>query len=125
MKDITYDIIACACEVHSTLGPGLLESVYQKALIHELKLRGFKVSSEVAIDLLYKGVCVGDGLRADIIVNDYVVIELKSVESVLPVHHKQLLTYLRLLNLPIGLLINFNTSLLKDGITRIVNNFSD
>ena len=66
-----------------------------------------------------------NGLRADIIVNDYVVIELKSVESVLPVHHKQLLTYLRLLNLPIGLLINFNTSLLKDGITRIVNNFSD
>lgn len=125
MKDISYEIIGCAYEVHRTLGPGLLESVYQKALVQELKLRGFNVKSEVDIEINYKGVNVGSDLRLDIIVNDTIIIELKSVETILPIHKKQLLTYLRLTNLQLGLLINFNTNLLKDGITRIVNNFNE
>lgn len=125
MKDISYEIIGCAYEVHRTLGPGLLESVYQKALVQELKLRGFKVKSEVDIEINYKGVNVGSDLRLDIIVNDTIIIELKSVETILPIHKKQVLTYLRLTNLQLGLLINFNTNLLKDGITRIVNNFNE
>ncbi len=125
MKDISYDIIGCAYEVHRILGPGLLESVYQKALVQELKLRGFKVKSEVDIEINYKGVNVANDLRLDIIVNDTIIVELKSVEVVLPIHKKQLLTYLRLTNLQLGLLINFNTNLLKDGITRIVNNFNE
>ena len=123
MKDITYDIIGCAYEVHNFLGPGLLESVYHKALMQELTLKGFKVTSEVPISIMYKGVCVGEELKADIVVNDSVIIELKSVENLQPVHYKQLLTYLRLLDCPIGLLINFNTVLLKEGIHRIVNNY--
>ena len=94
-------------------------------LIQELKLRGFKVKSEVNIEINYKGVNVGSDLRLDIIVNDTIIIELKSVETILPIHKKQLLTYLRLTNLQLGLLINFNTNLLKDGITRIVNNFNE
>lgn len=123
MKDITYDIISCAYEVHKVLGPGLLESVYQKALIHELKLKGFKVESEIKVDIDYKGINIGNDLRLDILVNDSIVLELKSVETILPVHKKQLLTYLKLLDLQLGLLINFNTNLLKEGITRIVNNY--
>ena len=89
MKDITYDIIGCAYEVHKVLGPGLLESVYHKALVQELKSKGFKVTSEVPIDIMYKGVFVGTELKADIIVDDSVVIELKSVEDLQPVHYKQ------------------------------------
>lgn len=122
-NDLTYEIINCALEVHNFLGPGLLETVYQKALIHELKLRGFKIDYEVPIEIYYKDINVGDSLRLDILVNEEIVIELKSVENVLPVHKKQLLTYLRLLDLEVGLLINFNVSLLKEGITRIVNNY--
>ena len=125
MKDISYEIIGCAYEVHRILGPGLLEYVYQKALVQELKLKGFKVHSEIDIEINYKGVNVGSDLRLDIIVNDTIIIELKSVENILPVHKKQLLTYLRLTNLQVGLLINFNTNLLKDGITRIVNNYDE
>ncbi len=123
IQNITYEIINCAYEVHNSLGPGLLESVYQKALIHELKLRGFKVSSEVPVDIEYKGINVGDNLRLDILVDEEVVVELKSVENVLPLHKKQLLTYLKLLDIQIGLLINFNVAYLRDGITRIVNNY--
>ena len=111
MKDITYDIISCAYEVHKVLGPGLLESVYQKALIHELKLKGFKVESEIKVDIDYKGINIGNDLRLDILVNDSIVLELKSVETILPVHKKQLLTYLKLLDLQLGFLINFNTNL--------------
>lgn len=123
VRDITYEIINCAYEVHNYLGPGLLESVYQKALVHELELRGYEVSSEVPVDIEYKGINVGDNLRLDILVEDEVVVELKSVENVQPVHKKQLLTYLKLLDLQVGLLINFNVALLREGITRIVNNY--
>ena len=124
-NDLTYEIINCAYEVHSFLGPGLLESVYQRALVHELRLRGFNVISEIPIDIEYKGINIGDHLRLDILVDEEVVIELKSVENILPVHKKQLLTYLKLLDLHVGLLINFNVSLLREGITRIVNNYED
>ena len=124
-NDLTYEIINCAYEVHSFLGPGLLESVYQRALVHELRLRGFNVISEIPIDIEYKGLNIGDHLRLDILVDEEVVIELKSVENILPVHKKQLLTYLKLLDLHVGLLINFNVSMLREGITRIVNNYED
>ena len=124
-KDLTYEIINCAYEVHSFLGPGLLESVYQRALVHELRLRGFNVISEIPIDIEYKGLNIGDHLRLDILVDEEVVIELKSVENILPVHKKQLLTYLKLLDLHVGLLINFNVSMLREGITRIVNDYED
>ena len=124
-NDLTYEIINCAYEVHSFLGPGLLESVYQRALVHELRLRGFNVISEIPIDIEYKGLNIGNHLRLDILVDEEVVIELKSVENILPVHKKQLLTYLKLLDLHVGLLINFNVSMLREGITRIVNNYED
>ena len=125
MRDITYDIINCAIEVHRRLGPGLLESVYQKALVHELKLRNFEVESELSIDVEYKGINVANGLRLDILIDGEVIVELKSVENVLPVHKKQLLTYLKLLDIHVGLLINFNVCQLREGITRIVNNYDD
>ena len=125
MRDITYDIINCALEVHRSLGPGLLESVYQKALVHELKLKNFYVESELSIDVEYKGINVANGLRLDILIDGEVIVELKSVENVLPVHKKQLLTYLKLLDVQVGLLINFNVCQLREGITRIVNNYDD
>ena len=125
MRDVTYDIINCAIEVHRRLGPGLLESVYQKALVHELKLRNFEVESELSIDVEYKGINVANGLRLDILIDGEVIVELKSVENVLPVHKKQLLTYLKLLDVQVGLLINFNVCQLREGITRIVNNYEE
>ena len=125
MRDVTYDIINCALEVHRSLGPGLLESVYHKALVHELKLRNFYVESELSIDVEYKGINVTNGHRLDILIDGEVIVELKSVENVLPVHKKQLLTYLKLLDIHVGLLINFNVCQLREGITRIVNNYDD
>ena len=123
MEDISYKIIGCAVEVHRILGPGLLESLYQKALVRELQLQGFTIKTEVPIDIEYKGERLGDNLRIDILVNDSFILELKSVEEVKPIHKKQLLSYMRLLNIPVGLLINFNVSSLKEGITRLVNNY--
>ena len=124
-KPLSYQVIGCALEVYKTLGPGLLESVYQKALVHELKLRNFYVESELSIDVEYKGINVTNGLRLDILIDGEVIVELKSVENVLPVHKKQLLTYLKLLDIHVGLLINFNVCQLREGITRIVNNYDD
>ena len=110
-------------EVHRTLGPGLLESVYEKALIHELKLKGLSVQSQLDVEVNYKGVNLGEGLRLDLLVNNELVVELKSVEELKPVHYKQLLTYLKLMNKRVGLLINFNTDDLTQGVKRVVNNF--
>jgi GxxExxY protein len=111
-----------AINVHKELGPGLLESVYQKCLVIELKLLGLEVESEVPLPVNYKGQKVDDeGFRIDVLVENRVVVELKSVEKVQPVHPKQLLTYLKLANKELGLLINFNVVLLKDGIKRVVN----
>ncbi len=118
---LTYKIIGCAIEVYKQLGPGLLESVYEQALIHELKLNDIPVESQVEIKVKYKGINITDSLRLDLLVDDSVIVELKSVEELKPIHHKQLLTYLRLMNKKVGLLINFNTDNLMDGIKRIVN----
>lgn len=121
---VTAKIIESAITVHRELGPGLLESVYQRCLAIELKARGLEAQSEVAVPVYYKGCLIGeDSLRLDLLVNGQIVVELKSVAQIQPVHAKQLLTYLRLSKKPLGLLINFNEVLLKNGITRIVNNY--
>ena len=110
-------------EVHSTLGPGLLESVYERALVHELGLQGIPVQSQLDVQVNYKGINIGEGLRLDLLVNDELIVELKSVEELKPIHYKQLLTYLKLMNKRVGLLINFNTDDLTKGIKRVVNDF--
>ena len=120
---LTYKVIGCAMEVYRTLGPGLLESAYEKALIHELKLNNIPVQSQVEVTMNYKGVDIGEGMRLDLLIDDRLIIELKSVEELKPVHHKQLLTYLKLMNKRVGLLINFNVCDLMEGIKRIVNNY--
>lgn len=122
-KDITYDIIKCMIKVHTELGPGLLESIYEKALMIELVDNGFEVCNQIPIDVEYKGRLLGLGYKIDILVNDAIIVELKSVERILPVHEKQLLSYLKIANKKIGLLVNFNVNLLKDGIERIVNGY--
>jgi len=122
LNDITAIIIDAAINVHKELGPGLLESVYNTCMVIELESRGITTMSEVALPIIYRGQQVSEnGLRIDLLVEDTVIVELKSVKEILPIHKKQLFTYLRLANKPVGLLINFNNSLLKDGITRIVN----
>ena len=120
---LTYKVIGCAMEVYKTLGPGLLESAYEKALIHELALNNIPVQSQVEVTMSYKGVDIGEGLRLDLLVDNRLIVELKSVEELRPIHHKQLLTYLKLMDKRVGLLINFNVCDLMDGIKRIVNNY--
>lgn len=112
---LIYEAIGASFEVYNAFGPGLLESVYEKALIQELKLRGLKVASQVPVDLVYKGVSVGADLRLDVIVEDTLIIELKSVEALAPVHFKQVRTYMKLLGKPAGLLLNFDVSDFKQG----------
>jgi len=120
-NDLTYSIIGAAIEVHNLLGPGLLESLYQKALAKELVLRGHKVEVEKNIDVFYKGEKISDNLRIDLLVDDEIIVELKSVEFLLPVHFKQTSSYLRILKKEVGLLINFNVLSLKDGVNRVIN----
>ena len=121
---LTEAIIGAAMTVHKELGPGLLESVYQTCLCIELESHQLKICKEVALPVTYRNQIVSDnGFRIDILVEDLIIVELKSVERVQPVHAKQLLTYLRLANKPLGLLINFNESMLKDGITRVSNGY--
>ena len=122
---LSYKIIGCAMEVYNTLGPGLLEAAYEKALIHELELNGLSVASQVPVEMNYKGVNLGEGLRLDLLVEDSIIIELKSVEELKPVYYKQLLTYLKLMDKRIGLLINFNVYDFREGIKRVVNEFKD
>ncbi|HNT76650.1 MAG TPA: GxxExxY protein [Anaerolineae bacterium] len=119
-RELTDKIIGAAIEVHRHLGPGLLESVYQACLAHELALRGISFKLEKSLPVMYKGTNVDCGLRLDLIVENKVVIELKAVEQVLKVHEAQLLTYLKLTGCRVGLLINFNVPVLKDGIIRKV-----
>ena len=121
INDITYSIRGAAFDVHNTLGPGLLESVYERAMEYELNKRGHNVKSQLGIPVVYDGINLDIGFRLDLLVDDLVVIELKSVETVQQVHYKQLLTYLRLTNKKLGLLINFNAVSLKNSITRIIN----
>ena len=118
---ITYDIIGAALKVHSRLGPGLLESVYEHALASELKNTGHDVKCQLGIPVEYEGDRFEIGFRLDILVDNLVIVEVKSVEALADVHHKQLLTYLKLTGKRIGLLINFNSPRLKDAIVRIIN----
>ena len=120
-NDIATQIVDAAYKIHTTLGPGLLESVYQKVMVHELRKRGFEVVEEQPIPVVYEGVHLEVGFRADLIVGGLVIVELKSVETIAPVHKKQLLTYLRLADKRLGLLINFNVELIKNGISRVAN----
>jgi len=122
LNQISSQIIKAAINVHKELGPGLLESVYQKCMALELSSMGFRVETEVEIPVVYSGRKITDiGFRIDLLVESTVIVELKSVEAVKAVHKKQLLTYLKLTEKPLGLLINFNEVLLKNGITRIIN----
>ncbi len=119
-EDVTHSIIGAAIEVHKHLGPGLVESVYEECLCHELYLRGVRYERQVDLPISYKGVKLESACRIDLLVEDAVVVELKSVEEIRGVHEAQLLTYLRLSGKKVGLLINFNVPVLKDGIVRRV-----
>lgn len=119
--EIAREIVDAAFTLHTRLGPGLLESVYQAVLAYELERRGLRVRSEVPIGVVYDDLRFDIGFRADLLVNDLVIVELKSVEQAAPVHKKQVLTYLKLANLRLGLLINFGAPRIKDGITRLAN----
>jgi GxxExxY protein len=124
IDQLTYKIIGCAIEVHKELGPGLLESIYEKCLIHELKLNGFDVKNQISIPLFYKGIDMDCNLRFDILVNDLVVVELKSVVMMNPIFEAVLLTYMKLLQKPKGILVNFNCkNLFHEGQKTFVNEF--
>ena len=120
-NELTYEIRGAIFDVYNELGPGLLESVYEEALAFELKERGLEVARQIEIPITYKGNELKTALRLDLMVNNQVIVELKSVEEMKPVFAKQLLTYLKLMNKRVGLLVNFNTSNIRDSIHRIVN----
>jgi len=122
-NDITGAVVDAAMKVHTALGPGMLESVYEKCLKHELSKRGLKVVSQVWLPVIYDGEQIEGGYKIDLLVEDCVVVELKVVEQMLEVHKAQLLSYLKLSGKSVGLLINFNVVHLRDGIRRLVNNF--
>ena len=122
-KEYTHKLLGCAYRVHTELGPGLLESVYEAALVYELELQGFEVRHQVPVKVNYRGMELDMDLRLDVIVDNSVILELKSVTEIQPVHQKQLLTYMRLTGVSLGYLINFNVEYLKDGIERLVNNY--
>lgn len=121
-NEISYKIRGAIFEIYNTVGPGLLESVYEAALYYELKKDGLKVERQIEVPFLYKDIRLDVAYRLDLIVEDKVIIELKSVSEFSAVHFKQLTTYLKLTNLKLGLLVNFNTSNMREGIARIVNN---
>ena len=125
LNRITAAIIAAAIEVHRLLGPGLLESAYRKCLVVELQRAGFRCEQNRAVPLTYKGVKVGTGYEADLVVEGCVIVEVKAVDAVHPVHEQQLQTYLRLADCRVGLVLNFGGPTLKSGIKRVVNNFPD
>ena len=120
-NDIGSIIVDCAVKLHKELGPGLLESVYEPILAKQLERAGLLVQRQVAVPIQFDGLSFDEGFRADLIVNQLVIIELKSVENVHPVHKKQLLTYLKLTGLKLGYLLNFGDELMKNGMTRIIN----
>jgi GxxExxY protein len=120
-NEIATIIVDAAVKVHRALGPGLFESVYEAVLAHELELRGLQVERQRSIAIYYDGIFFDEGFRADLVVGDKVIVEIKSIERLANVHRKQLLTYLRLSGMKLGLLLNFGGALMKDGIERIVN----
>src|SRR5262249_23957113 len=122
LDQLTYEIIGCAIEMHKQLGPGLLESVYQRCFIQELCLRNLKFVSEIMAPINYKSIILEADLSLDVLVEDIVIVELKSMDGILPVHEAQLLTYMKLLQKPKGILINFNCSnIFKEGQKTLVN----
>ncbi len=120
-EEISGQVVDAAYQIHSRLGPGLLESVYEALMIHELVKRGLRVERQVPVPLSYDGVVIDLAFRADLLVADTLIVELKSVDALTTIHRKQLLTYLKVSGKPVGLLINFNASLIRDGIVRLVN----
>jgi GxxExxY protein len=123
VNDITYKIRGCIFKVYNTLGPGLLESVYEAALMHEFQKKGIRAQNQVALPVLYDDVVLEIAFRIDILVEDTIIIELKSVEEFSKVHYKQLLTYLKLANKEIGILVNFNSDDINENTKRIINNY--
>ena len=124
-NEISREVVDACYKIHSQLGPGLYESVYENILFYELVKKGLKVQKEIPIDVIWDGLVFEQGFRADLIVEEKVLVELKSVGEISKKHYKQVLTYLKLTNLKLGLLINFNENLIKDGIRRIVNGLED
>lgn len=122
IEAVATDIVDCAIKVHKTLGPGLLESAYQQCHAFELRRRGRDVTTEVELPIIYEGQKINAGYRIDVLVDDLIVIENKAVESILPIHQAQLLTYLKLSDCKIGFLLNWNVTLMKNGLRRIVYN---
>ena len=120
-NEIGKIVIDCAIRLHKNLGPGLMETVYEVLLAHELESKGLKVDRQISIPIEYNGIKFTEGFRADIIVEQKVILELKSVETTTKAHKKQVLTYLKLTNLKLGYLLNFGEALMKDGITRLIN----
>ena len=128
MEDLDVDeiskiVVDAAYHIHTTLGPGLLESVYEAVLAHELTKRGLEVNRQVPVEVVYDGITIGEGFRADMLVNGQLLIELKSVERMQPVYFKQVRTYLKLMNLRVGLMFNFGAATIKSGTTRVVNEY--
>ena len=123
VTQLSYEITGCAITVHKVLGPGLLESVYQKCLTHELVKRGYAVLQQLAVPVTYDGMTIDAELRLDLLVNDTIVIELKAIENILPVHEAQILTYMKLLRKPQGLLINFFADKITSGLRPFVNEY--
>ncbi|MBI2430028.1 MAG: GxxExxY protein [Ignavibacteriales bacterium] len=121
-NEISAILVDVAYELHSSLGPGLLESVYQELYVFKIRERGLDVKTQIELPIIFEGKKFSSTFRLDILVEDKVIVELKSVEQLLPVHKKQLLTYLSLSDKKLGLLINFGSALIKDGIKRVVNN---
>jgi len=121
LNEISGKVIGAAIEVHQELGPGLLESAYEACLVYELRQRGVRVEQQVPQPVFYKGLQLECGYRLDLLVEDRVIVELKAVEAIVPIHEAQLLTYLKLRKLRLGLLINFNVPILKNGIKRLLN----
>ena len=124
-NQIAAAVVDAAFKIHTTLGPGLLESIYEATLEYELRNRGLSVLRQIGLPVYYEGLKLEIGYRVDLIVGDKVIIEIKSIEALAPIHKRQLLTYLRLANMRLGLLINFNVERIKDGIQRVVNRLAE
>ena len=119
-EDVSRQVIGFAIEVHKALGPGLLESAYEQCLARELELNGFRFRRQVPIPVVYKGICLDCAYRLDLVVDDTLIVEIKAVEKLMPIHSSQLLTYLKLTGIRAGLLLNFHSEVLRDGLRRIV-----
>lgn len=124
-NELSSIVIGCAIEVHSNLGPGLLESVYEACLFYELKKIGLNVKQQEPLPVFYKGIEIPIGLKLDLLIENKLIVEIKSVKELQDIHTAQLITYLKISNIELGLLLNFNETRVKNGIKRIVNNFSD